>query len=171
MGVDPEVKAMGDVAVALGELEEAARKRVLDWACQRFGVVPTAPARHQGGGQNTASSEAADEGAGGPREFNEFHELFEAAAPSSGLDQILVACYWFQVVKGESKLDGQAVNAELKHMGHGSSNITRDINALIGRSPALVMKIRKDGSTKQARNQYKLTRAGIQAVEELLARA
>lgn len=163
MNVDPEIAAMSSVTDALKDLDVEARKRVLGWASKRFAVsVSTSGVDEpENGSGNDETNDAT--------EYEEFHELFEAAAPESGLDRLLAVAYWFQVIKGQASLDGYSLNNELKHMGHASSNVTRDMNSLMGRSPALAIKIRKEGSTKQARNQYKLTRAGIQAVEEMLA--
>lgn len=169
MKLDPEVQAMSSVAQALADLEEEAQGRVLEWAWKRFRTSSPVPtSRH------VAVDSSPDEGpsSNSPEDdrFEEFYDLFEAAAPGSGPDQVLVGCYWFQELQGQDKFDSQSINTLLKNMGHGSSNITRDMNGLMGRTPSLVMKVKKEGSTKQARNQYKLTRAGLQAVEEMIGR-
>jgi len=57
----------------------------------------------------------------------------------------------------------------LKNLGHGIGNVTRACSALIAEKPALLMQVKKAGSTKQARKQYRLTTAGIQRVREMLA--
>lgn len=167
MSLDPEVRAMAEISAALAGLEDDARVRVLRWADDKFGVRPV-----QSSAAVPASSEKSATEADGVEQhaFEHFHELYEVAHPESGLDRVLVAAYWFQVIQGEATLDGFSLNKELKHIGHASSNITRDLKNLMERSPALMMKVRKAGSTRQARNQYRLTRAGIQAVEEMVAR-
>ena len=64
--------------------------------------------------------------------------------------------------------DAQAVNSELKHLGYQSTNITRDLDALMARTPKMVLQVRKEGTTRQARKRYKLTREGIKVVEKLV---
>ena len=72
---------------------------------------------------------------------------------------------------GQDDWDSQNVNTELKHLGHPSTNITRDLDQLMGRTPKLVLQTRKEGSTRQARRRYKLTREGMRIVEKLLSAA
>jgi hypothetical protein len=87
------------------------------------------------------------------------------------LEKVLVVAYWFQVIQGQDDWDSFAINTELKHLGHPSTNITRDLDSLMNRAPRLVLQVRKDGTTKQARKRYKLTREGVRAVEKLLGAA
>lgn len=163
---DPEIKAMAEVAAAIGELEPEARRRVLKWALDRYrpasGTVMEDRDDHETGPDETSPHRPA----GG---FADFPALFDAANPDSAAEKALVAGYWFQVIQGEEDFDGFRLNKELKHLGHPSTNITRDLDSLINRSPRLVIQTRKLGSTKQARKQYKLTREGIKAVERMLS--
>ncbi len=154
--MDPEIKAMGDIAEALSELEPEVIRRVLKWANEKYQLRPTAGTLQ---GQSI-----------GPvsRVFNEFSDLFDAASPSTGLERILVCAYWFQIVQGQADFDSQSLNTELKNFGHPSANITRDMDSLINRSPKLVLQTRKEGNSKQARKKFKLTREGIREVERLL---
>jgi hypothetical protein len=157
--VDPEIQAMGDIARALEGLEPEAARRVLKWAIDRFQL------------RAVGLSTGVAGGGGGPlptRAFTDFPELFDAANPQTGLDKALVAGYWFQVAQGQEDWDSQAVNTNLKQLGHPSTNITRDLDALIKRTPRLVLQVRKEGTSKQARKRYKLTREGIRAVEAML---
>jgi hypothetical protein len=163
--MDPEVKAMGDIVAALQGLDDDGVARVLRWALQRYKV-----SAKSSGGKGPASgddSEKDGEEIEKP-EFQSFHELFDAANPATAPDKALVAGYWFQVLKGQEDLDSQQLNKELKNLGHPSTNITRDLDGLISRSPRQVIQVRKEGKTKQARKRYKLTREGIKAVEKML---
>ena len=81
---------------------------------------------------------------------------------------MLAVAYWFQVQQGQEEWDSFVVHKELKHLGHQSTNITRDLGVLMNRTPRLVMQVRKAGSTKQARKRYKLTREGIRGVEKMI---
>ena len=64
--------------------------------------------------------------------------------------------------------NGQQVNNELKHLGHGTDNITKLIGKLVVTSPQQVLQTRKSGNTRQARKTYKVTKAGLKRVQELL---
>jgi hypothetical protein len=61
------------------------------------------------------------------------------------------------------------LNRELKNLGHEVGNITRALQGNIDEKPALVLQLRKSGGTKQARKIYKLSVAGIKAVEARLS--
>jgi hypothetical protein len=160
--VDPEIRAMTEISAALEALEgEEARRRVLKWAADRYGVS----AGHGGG-----SAVGGDSGKSmSQQSFESFHDLIDAAKPGTGLQRILVTAYWFQVAQAYENFDSFQINKELKNLGHPSGNITRDLDTLIARSPQLVMQVRKEGTTKQARKRYRLTREGIRIVERLLA--
>jgi hypothetical protein len=80
----------------------------------------------------------------------------------------LVAGYWFQVVEKSEDLDGMELNRALKNLGHPSSNITRDLDALIRRSPRMVMQVSKGPA---GRKRYKLTREGERAVSRMILAA
>ncbi len=158
--MDPEIQAMGDIARALETLDQDATRRVLKWALERFQLRTV-----------SGSSVAAGSAGSAPlptRSFTDFPEIFDAANPQTGLDKVLVGGYWFQVVQGQEDWDSQSLNTSLKQMGHPSSNITRDLDALIKRTPRLVLQVRKEGTSRQARKRYKLTREGIRAVEAML---
>jgi hypothetical protein len=160
---DPEIAAMGSIAAALNPLEPEAVRRVLKWAIERFQARPTAEVP-PAASRPTVSSIA-------ERTFLNLAELFDSAQAESGLDKVLVVAYWFQVSQRQDDWDSFAVNTELKHLGHPSTNITRDLDSLMKRSPRLVLQVRKDGTTRQARKRYKLTREGVRAVEKMLGAA
>ncbi len=158
--MDPEIKAMSVVAEALSELTPEAAGRVLAWVSARFGLVALEPV--------VAASVAETGGPIAKPVFSSFHELFDLANPESGTDRALVAGYWFQELQHIDDLDSFQLNRALKDLGHESGNITRDLDHLNARTPRLVMQVRKEGSTKQARKKYRLTREGIRAVERMI---
>jgi len=137
-------------------------QRVLTWATQRFQIKPTPTA-------TATPTESASPGTPEPTlpTYGDFHELFDAAGPDTSVEKVLVAAYWFQVNQKNEDLDSTELNRALKNLGHASSNVTRDLDALISRTPRLVMQVSK-GPTKSARKRYKLTREGIRAVERML---
>jgi hypothetical protein len=159
---DPEIRAMREVAGALGQLDSEAIRRVLRWAIERYQLRSISPP--------SEAAEAASASAT-PKTFLNIADLFDSANPQSGLDKVLVAAYWFQVVQQEEDLDAFLLNKELRHLGYPSTNITRDLDALGQRSPRFVIQVRKSGKTRQARKRYRLTREGIRAVEQMLQEA
>lgn len=159
--MDPEIKAMSEISEALASLEPDVVRRVLKWAGEKYQVKLTGAA--PGGEKGLSTGGSSD-----TRSFSDFSDLFDAASPSSGLERILVCAYWFQVVQGQADFDSQSLNTELKNFGHPSANITRDMDSLVNRVPKLILQTRKEGTSKQARKKFKLTREGIREVERLL---
>lgn len=166
-GYDPEFEAMHAVFAALEPLEAESRERVLTYIAGRLQVSMV----HQhsprtdtsGGGQLDLAAASA---AGQP--FSSLAELHEAARPVSGKDRVLVAAYWLQVCEGADNFVSFQVNKALKDLGHGVANITGAIDALRQQTPALVLQLKKAGSTRQARKTYKVTAAGISAVKVMI---
>ena len=162
MSQDAEIQAMMDISKALSELEPEAVSRVLRWAADRYQAKfssSTAAASWQESGNNGSSA---------AQRFEDFASLYNAANPPNAVERALVAAYWFQAVQGNVDFDALSLNKELKHLGHPSTNITRDLDALINRTPRLVIQVRKSGNSKQARKKYKLTTEGRRAVERML---
>lgn len=166
MTEDEEINAMKQVAAALGPLDENARTRVLHWAVSRFNVnspmVPSISKAQAGGGDVSAAT--------GPRQFETFAELFEAASPSTERERALVASYWVQVIQGQPSFGSQVLNDALKDLGHGVGNITDALTALKEERPALILQLKKSGTSKQARKTYKLTQEGIRRVQAMILR-
>ena len=159
-GVDAatEAKALGRVVDAVDGLDVRAVQRVLEWAWKRFvGAEGPQPARSRTAphGESSAPIDLAD--------------LYVAARPATDADKVLVVAYWHQVSTGKENLDAQTIHRDLKNLGHGVSNVTRACSALIGEKPQLMIQVKKAGSTRQARKQYRLTAAGLQRVRDKLA--
>lgn len=174
--MDPtlELEVMGDVAGGLKKLsgDVEAIRRVLQWASSAFlpdGLPQpvTGFMRTQEAPDTASVSGSVDSGAS--RSFPSLPDLYSAVSPASDASRALVVGYWFQVKQGEQDLDGFQINKELKHLGHGVTNITTALSSLIERKPQLVIQTRKSGNSKQARKRYRLTDAGIKAVERMLA--
>ena len=163
--MDTEIEAMAAISKALSTLDADATRRVLKWAIERYQPrQPSAPPASDPVGTDQLSRAP-------QRTFLNLPEFFDACHAENGLDRALVVAYWFQVLRGEADgWDSQKVNTELKHLGHPSSNITRDLDHLMSRTPRYVMQMRKQGTTRQARKLYALTREGIRAVEAMLSK-
>jgi hypothetical protein len=160
---DPELKAMGAIASALDGLEDNVKDRVLRWARDRYGVSLKA----QSPAPTPASVSYNTTSASSRETFNSVASLVDAANPAADSDKLLVVAYWFQVIRGESELDSQSLNSELKNLGYPIGNITRAVSNLASTTPRLVMQIKKSGTTRQARKKFRLTVEGIRRVETM----
>jgi len=159
-----EAKAIADVVEALRPLDVGAIVRVLDWASKRYasGLHRDAPG---GPSPMAVTSPREDE----ETDARDLAELYTAADPRTESESVLIAAYWHHVSRKTDVLDSQALNRDLKNLGRGVANVTRACSVLIQQRPALMLQVKKSGSTKQARKQYRLTAAGLQRARELLA--
>jgi hypothetical protein len=168
--VDPEVMAVMKLTEALGGLDEPARRRVLQWAMERFGTQqrpPTASRAVSGTGAPPALYEVVG---GNQPEQEDFPALFNRAGPTTAVDRALVASYYLHSARGATDFGSQEANALLKDLGHGIENITLAFNGMMAQSPKLAMQVQKSGTSKQARKRYRLTQEGIARVKRMLDR-
>jgi hypothetical protein len=171
---DQEFAAIEALYKALEPLSDEARTRVVAYISARLEIAPAG----QQAGQSPALSPVTvtpeeearlvQEEAKAPK-YNAFAELFDDAAPTSNAEKALLAGYWLQVCGGADNFDGFSVNRELKNLGHRLVNVTNAVEALRNQQPALALQLAKSGKTQQARKTYKLTVAGIKAVEEMIS--
>lgn len=170
-GPDSEFAAMQSVYTALEGLNEEARARVLDYVSSRLGVgavqkarptitQPSDDDRHE---EHVESSEL-----GSSSSFSSFAELYDATQPKSQPEKALVGGYWLQVCEGAESFDSYSINKELKNLGEGVANITSALDSLKTQKPALCLQLKKAGKSRQARKTYKVTVAGIKAVEAMI---
>jgi hypothetical protein len=159
-----ELKAMTDVAAAIEGLDPAVIERVLRWAAESHGVT-AAPVRPRGAQQSSAG--VGTDNGDTPLQFGSFGELYAAASPTSDVDRTLVAAYWRQYYDGAEEFGAQELNAILKNLGYAVLNITSAFDNLKSKKPALVIQLKKSGTTRQARKTFKVTEAGKQYVEQM----
>lgn len=164
-----ELKAMATLEGALKELNDDERQRVLRWIFERFGAqLPKSAIKPP---SKPAGSNASDENdVVANNETEDLAEFYDQATPSTDAEKTLVVAYWFQYKQGQADVESQSINTQLKHLGHGVSNITRAFDTLKSQKPALIVQTRKDGSSKQARKKFKVTSEGKKAVEHMLAK-
>lgn len=155
-----ELKAMEAVFQALEPLPAASRLNVVRWVSEHLKLS-------WNGGPSTKTAARAEDIGSEPK-FDNFHELFERAAPKTDKQRVLVTAYWFQVCQGQQEFMTAPINVLLKDMGQPVSNITETFARLTGEKPAPVMQTKKTGSSKQARKYFRITRAGINAVREMM---
>lgn len=166
---DLEITAMSAITSALLPLGPDQQARVLRWAADRFSVRDIKT--------GAASTPVFDDTAvetppdATRRLYNSIDELFESGVAKTNSQKALLAAYWFQVVQGGGTFQSFTLNAALKNMGQGIPNITDALGSAEAQKPALVMQTGKTGKARQARKTYKLTTAGVKAVEAMLADA
>lgn len=169
---DAEFTAMRTVFEALNPLDEDARLRVVNYTLARLNIQANLKAT----GKQPASGDGADDEDDDPTEetadkgnraYSSFADLFDATRPTSTADRALVAGYWLQVCQGNESFSGLQVNTELKHLGHALTNVTNAIDALKNQQPALALQLKKSGNSQQGRKTYKITVAGVRAVEAM----
>ncbi len=161
MSAEKEIKAMGTISSALEDLENDARARVLYWAMSRYGIA--------GAGQKTfkMAVDIDPNAASTTGEYATFADLFDAARPNTEREKAMVAAYWLQVCESAESFQSQSLNDLLKNLGHGIGNITEALNQLKNDRPALLLQLKKSGSSRQARKTYKLTQVGTRRVEAM----
>ena len=174
--VDDEFAAMQAVFSALKPLsEDGAQQRVMDYVANRLGLsirtaVKGGPNPHIATeDETTEEDEDAPVHANGDlTNYGTFAELCDAAQPKTQSEKALVGGYWLQVCQGGESFDGFAINKELKNLGEGIANITSALETLKAQKPALALQLKKSGKARQARKTFKVTVAGIKAVEAMI---
>jgi hypothetical protein len=167
--VEPDIEfaAMTNVYNALKPLDPQGRGRVLNSVTSLLEIVGKAPTSKTPSGAEAAEEAAiVQEEAAAPK-YETFADLYDAAGPNKSAEKALVAGYWLQVCQQAAVFDGFSANKELKNLGHEIKNITNAIEALKTQKPSLALQVGKSGKSQQARKKYKITVAGIKAVEAM----
>jgi hypothetical protein len=164
MEQDKELSAMQAVLGILADLtDEGSQERVVSYVSARLNLrsAPRSVPVVSSEAERTESSESEEL----ERRFDTFADLFNAVSPTINADKALVAGYWLQILEGRDQFASQAVNKLLQNLGHSLANVTDAFNQLGAKKPRLAIQTRKSGKSQQARKQYKLTQAGIDAVK------
>ena len=167
MNPDKELTAMTAIAAALDTFEESEHEtlaRVVRWAASRYKVSVGEHPTGRGAGGTESKRGLRDQDNGEASPFEDIADLYDATRPTTEAEKALVGGYWMMQGEGKQEFTGMEVNARLKNLGHGVSNITDALSQLMGRKPALVMQTAKSGKSRQARKKYKLTRAGLDSI-------
>jgi hypothetical protein len=171
-----EIEAMKAVAQALQPLDDDSRRRVVGWVSDKFlGVAAPrratpqkeSPPELENNGNGTPQN-VARQGGRSLTDFQDVAEAYHACAPSTDAEKALVLGGWLQQVQQIDGLDSFRINSELKHLGYGIGNITRALEYLIGAKPALMLQLRKSGTSRQARKTYRVTDAGLKKISQML---
>lgn len=163
---DPEIKAMSAVYTALNELDEEAKKRVIEWVIGKFSLGRPKQRLDLAFADREAEANVDEVKL---TSFGSAADLFAKAGPKGEADKVLIVAAYLQEVKGASELTGREVNKELSHLGHGVANITATMNSLMNKKPQLMIQTRKEGKTKQAQKKYKVTAEGFAAAKKMIS--
>lgn len=181
--VDQEIEAMGTIASALRPLDDAAVARVLGWAHSRFNVTMPVNVLSQAGNSQAEDkraiyfneeevAEQKTQGSAGvltetDNSYTDFAELFDAAAPATDQDKLLVAAYWVSEYEGASTFGTQLLNKKLKDLGHPVGHISTRMDQLKQRKPGVILQTQKAGKTQQGRKTYKLTQHATKVLKAM----
>ncbi len=162
---DEELEVMSAVYQEFMRIDDEAKQRVLGWIAGKFSlgspitaIKGTKTLADQGLGYETISIES----------FSSVADAFNAASPEIDRDKALVVAAFLHKNSEKDEVTGYEINNELRQLGHGLNNITDAIDQMINKRPKLMMQVRKEGKTKQARKKYKVTAEGFKAVQQML---
>ncbi len=165
-----EFEAFKKVHDALQPLDDEARSRVVNSVVTLLAIDAHVQSTLEvdedidDGAAQTSTIDAAK----GSQTFASFAELHAAANPTTNGNKALVAGYWLQVCQDNDSFTSQSANKELTHLGHKIANITAALDPLRSAKPALVLQLKKSGTSRQARKTYKLSDAGVRRVQEMI---
>lgn len=168
---DPELKAMQLAYTAIKDLDIEAQQRVVNWLGSKLSLNtnPTVSVSSTNiGGAGAKESGSVVNGDLHLTNFGHVAELFAHTAPKTDVEKALVVGAYLQETQGLFELTGRLINDELKHLGHGASNITATITQLITRKPNLMIQTRKEGKSQQAQKKYRVTTEGLKLVMEMI---
>jgi hypothetical protein len=159
---DQEILAMGTIAEALKPLDEATRKRVIEWLISREGIGGTVGTRI---GPVLPVTNAAGSVLSGESNTQSLSDFFYSVDPQNDMERALAVAYYLQVFQGNDELSSQDINDELKHLGYPIANITKALTKAMDVTPRLMHQTRKEGTSQQARKKYKVTHEGMKFLQ------
>ena len=165
MTINPELKAMHDAYEAIEALgDDESKARVIRWLFSKFSVAGSKLHTLQ---STISKSEILHTKVDIPS-YETVADIFSHASPRTCSDKVLIVASFLQEKYEKSELTGLEINNELRHLGHGVSNITVAIQGLIDKKPKLMIQTRKEGKSRQAHKKYKVTVEGIKIAKEML---
>lgn len=148
-----ELQVMAEVFKSLEKLpDNEAKARVLQWIEGKLQLPSVAPLKPKADNKADTKSEE-------PLVFDSFPDMYHAFNPKSEKEKALVGAYWLRL-GGATQFASMEVNKLLKDLGHGVANITDALSSAMSEKPALIMQVKKSGSSRQSRKQYKITDSG-----------
>lgn len=160
-----ELEAMQRIVDVLNSLDNQAKARVLNWAYSALlnkTVSESSLIQEKNIEMNDETKKT----------FDSLADLFVAASPKSHIERALVSAYWIQFINEVQTWTANDINKPLRELGYGVPEISKVlIRAQESKSPALVIRLSKNGKTPQSKKTYKLTNAGMEYVKGMLKNA
>ena len=171
MSEEIEDSSSSDVAVLLQVhqaferiKDDAAYERVLQFLANKRGLRVT----RADGSADVRRGKAFPEQDETNLEEADFPTLFNDAYPRTEADKALVAGYYLQEIRGQQDFDSASLHDMLRDLGHVMSNTSRAMSALMATTPTLVIQTGRVGKGHHVRKRYRLTKAGIGRVSNML---
>ncbi len=186
MELDPEISAMNDVLDALKTLDNAQRKRIVDWITARFKLKGAGAFQVPVVEQSTAAAETAPpvepmpvvKKTRKPRakktdekditNYETVLDLFSESNVKKVSHKILLMAAYLQEKLKFEEISSFDINSRLKRIKHGVTNISSSINGLLKKSPKVFDVIEKPGEGKTTRRKFRVTEAGLKQVRSFL---
>ncbi len=164
MDLEPEIKTMNEIFMALKDLDENARQRIIDWVIEKLSIDIS---KHKIVKSEKNQEMVSAQGLG-IKSFKSVSHIFAKARPKNDVEKVLIIAAYLQETKVDAELTGREINKKLYVLGHGVRNITSTIGSLINKKPQLMIQTRKEGKTKQAQKKYKVTEEGLAAARKMI---
>lgn len=184
MEEDRELQAMSQVNVALKDLSEEERYRVMQWAANKYlqsavpmklaGPVATTPATMLDA-EVTMANDDGDEEHAEATTYDTFAEMLDASGADTDAERFLVAAYWLQITNEQASWKSFEINKLLKDTGkqiNTIGNAVRDLTKKSKTKPALVVQVSKNTSSSgKGSKVLKLTSEGVKKTKTMLGLA
>jgi hypothetical protein len=192
MSQDPEIIAMSETFEALKHLSTDQIRRIIHWIKDRFGLVegkaPAEPivsisepvtAREEEVIPEAVPEPIVKEEPPAPKppqkkdiiDYDTVLDLFAEANVKKVSDKILLMAAYLQERLNFKEISSYDINFRLKRIGHGVQNISSSINGILKRKQReapLMMELKKEGASKQARRKFKVTDEGLKKARTFL---
>ncbi|MCK4760796.1 MAG: hypothetical protein KAW12_01260 [Candidatus Aminicenantes bacterium] len=188
MTQDPEIVAISRVFEALRELNNPQRKRIIDWATDKFGLLdekaeaasetpsavetpapdttPEAPAELE-----TTVTAAPPVVTAEPvrdskfQEYKTMEDLFLVATVKKNPAKVLLSAAFLQENSRVADLTTRVINAALREIGFGVPNITACLGSLVNKK--FMVLLEPTGTAQRGKNKFQVTPAGLKAAKKL----
>lgn len=172
MSKDSELKAMESVYESLNGLpDKDAQHRVIQWIVGKLCLNNFSNRASSSNNNHPMQHDELVKPSSSIAGYDSVADIVAATCPKTDVDRVLIVAAFLQEKSQKESLSGFEITEELKHLGYPLSNITSTIGVLMTRRPQLMIQTRKSGKSKQARKEYKVSKEGINFVNNMINRA
>lgn len=171
MDIDHELKLMRDAYHLLSRVDKSGRVRIITWLRARLEVdenvtVGEAAPAVDPTTELVSSAARNPVGSNTRRGIESFSEYLANFRIETQYDFPLVAARFLELV-GKEEFRSFDLSRAFKSAGIKVSNLTRLLSQLEANTPALILRLQKNGTTQQAQRSFKLSKWGRDKVESL----